>query len=405
MNEENELDDLFKGKLKQPEEHSAYNEMDWSSMEQLLDEKKGKRVVIYWLRYAGIAAALVLMLGSWWFLSDRKSPVPMGQGLTHHGKKPGNITNGGAPSPKIVQPQSAETPFTIAKDSHHHDANNGNKPIFYPSVANTQPTVKPVVHLADSSANITPGEQLNALELNAYQGLPAINPTDEPTISYTLSSRPGNNAGVKKPVVKTKAPFRPRYAITVWAAPDENSVGGFQESKLGDNVGLLFSAGILKKLTISTGALYSNKPYLTGFANYHTDHQFAVSPDYVNADCHMLDIPLNIGYQVYSKRQNTFSIGTGLSSYIMLHQSFTFDYANANAQSPAAYTVPGTSGYYFGILNLNATYQRRLTSRVSFSLQPYFKLPLTNVGYSQVHLQSTGIAAGLSWDIGSSLKP
>jgi cytoskeletal protein RodZ len=404
MNEENEIDDLFKGKLKQPDEHSAYNEMDWSSMEELLDEKKKRRLGVFWLRSLSVAAALVLMLGGWWLFSGRKNLAPgVPEPLAHVAKPNHTGSNGGAILQKPAQAPHVAKPEQIASYNH---AQSGVRPVFSPSAVLPGNATEPVVPLADNLQSNSANRDEYALDLIARQARSlATQQLDEPTIKYTLSSRLHKDTGVKKPTLKTKASFMPHYALTVWAAPDENSVGGFQDSKPGDNVGLLFSAEIFKKVTISTGALYSDKPYSTDFSNYHTGDQFPVSPDYVNADCHMLDIPLNIGYQVYSRHQNTFSIGTGLSSYIMLHQSFTFDYANPNVTGPVTYNVPGASGYYFGILNINATYQRRLTPRVGFSIQPYIKLPLSNVGYSQVHLQSTGIAAGLSWDISSSLKP
>jgi hypothetical protein len=119
----------------------------------------------------------------------------------------------------------------------------------------------------------------------------------------------------------------------------------------------------------------------------------------------MLDIPLNIGYQVFNKHQNKIIIGTGLSSYIMLHESYKFSYASASAAGPASYTVANSNGYYFGVLNLNATFERRLNSKVGVDIQPYIKLPLTNIGYSQVRLQTTGIAVGLHWNLNSLTKP
>ena len=164
--------------------------------------------------------------------------------------------------------------------------------------------------------------------------------------------------------------------------------------------------GLSRKFSISTGAIYSVKPYVTNFENYHTLYHFPTNPVNVTADCRMLDVPLNLGYQIYNRHQNSITVGTGLSSYIMLHENYKFNYANTYySVGPAQYTVPNSSGYYFGILNLNATFQHQVSSKVGFSVQPYFKLPLSNIGYSQVRLQTTGVALGLTWNLNSFSRP
>ena len=149
------------------------------------------------------------------------------------------------------------------------------------------------------------------------------------------------------------------------------------------------------------GIIYSAKPYTTGFQNYHTPYTFATNPSNVTADCRMLDIPLNIGYQVFNRYNTKISIGGGLSSYIMLHQNFTFNYSYGSVGGPSNYNVQGSSKYLFGVANLNATYERQINSKFGLSLQPYLKLPLTNIGYSKVRLQTTGVAVGLTWNLNS----
>jgi hypothetical protein len=117
----------------------------------------------------------------------------------------------------------------------------------------------------------------------------------------------------------------------------------------------------------------------------------------------MIDIPLNVDYQVFNKQHNKISVGTGLSSYIMLSENYTFNY-NPYASGPAGFSVPHSDKYFFSILNLSATYQRQLNSKVGVSLQPYYKVPLEKIGYSQVRLQTTGVAFGVIWNLNTPSK-
>ena len=89
----------------------------------------------------------------------------------------------------------------------------------------------------------------------------------------------------------------------------------------------------------------------------------------------------------------------------MLHESYKFNYADTYQTGPSSYTVPGINKYFFGVLNLNATYEHRINSKFGISFQPYLKLPLSNIGYSQVHLQSTGVAVGVTWNLNPFSKP
>jgi hypothetical protein len=59
----------------------------------------------------------------------------------------------------------------------------------------------------------------------------------------------------------------------------------------------------------------------------------------------------------------------------------------------------------FSIMNLQATYERKINSNVGLSLQPYLKIPLSDIGYSKVKVQTFGVAVGLNWNINSLTKP
>jgi hypothetical protein len=201
---------------------------------------------------------------------------------------------------------------------------------------------------------------------------------------------------------KTQALFKRRFVGGVIGASDISGAGSFKQGKVGSKAGLVFAAGVSQKFTISTGAVYSSTPYSAGYDNFTLPYQPKTSPVSLSANCQMLDIPINIGYQVYNQGKNMISLGTGLSSYIMLQQDYNFVYSSSSGIAPKDYSVPNSSSYLFKILNLNATYERQISSKAGITIQPYLKLPLADIGYSQVKLQTTGIAVGLSWNLDSS---
>jgi hypothetical protein len=216
-----------------------------------------------------------------------------------------------------------------------------------------------------------------------------------------------------KSTIRQNPGSRPIFAIGVVASSDLNGVNSsFQQTKIGGNFGATFSVTV-KKWTISTGAQYDIKPYLTNFDNYHTAYKFPTNPTSVHADCRMLDIPINVNYQVYRQKANSITIGTGLSSYFMLREDYQFNYGNGSAYGyggsaptgPAHYTVINKNHNILSVLNIDATYTHQINSKFGVTVQPYTKVPLSDVGASQVRLQSTGVAFGINWNINASSKP
>ncbi|SHN27784.1 hypothetical protein [Mucilaginibacter sp. OK098] len=437
MNTENEkrLDDLFKKKLDDPVDEIRYEEGDWDALEEMLGKPKRKGISYLWPILSGIAAMLLLLLGWWAFRPKNGDKSTKDQVQMAVQRKTADTTVNGQAT---AQPKATDTAMNkeAAAGSKAQDQTKEQKAVQQP-LAPVQKTPynvnyalknknqKPVLGLSpgrsqkdtivEKRIGIDMSNNRVDAELMAINAAPVFNPGSmadqqvkqidlhKPAYSPTTGPATAKNSNKVKP----KAGFRPQYALSVVAAPDLNGVGSFQQSKVGTNIGMTFAVGVSRKLTISTGALYSVKPYITNFNNYNTGagYKWAVEPLNVTADCRMLDIPLNVGYQVYHKRQDKISIGTGLSSYLMLHESYKFTYQYGGSTGPLNYTVPNPGKYFFGIVNLNATYERQINSKVGISVQPYMKLPLSNVGYSQVKLQTTGVAVGLSWNLNSLTKP
>lgn len=426
-----ELDDFFRKGLQDPVD-PVFRENDWGALEQMLEKSKKPKGIVYWLPYISSAAAVLLLFLGWWAFR----PKPAVQSQTQIAVQRHKPAGQGSPLASNQQP-------ALRNQSASHLAEQGQ----IAKTTVTRPTSKGNAEPSPAGTRTgLPGAIKNTLHSYPYERLVAVKQikkestepnsvnrefamlsiaSPKPDFENEVASQPvissrnlpnGNDANLPsqmKPANKVKISsrpaFHPQYALTVLAAPDLNGVGSFQQSKVGTNVGLQFSAGLSKKFSITTGVIYSVKPYLTNFDNYHTLYKFPVTPLNITADCRMLDIPLNIGYQVYNKHQNRISIGTGLSSYLMLHENYTFNYATTSHSygytSPTNYTVPNSKSYLMGVFNLNATYERPISSKIAIAVEPYLKLPLTNIGYSQVRLQSTGVAVGLKWNLNSLAKP
>ncbi len=413
MNNEKDqkLYDLFKKKLEDPVNEAGFREIDWDALEKKLNKHTKPKGKIFWLPVISSIAALLLLFLGWWLIRPKINGDIMHNKLQAVFKlKTDTVSkyNQQLVTDKQIKPVHSNyvlKPRTYKHNNvdklslalsitgnHFDNENNSQKNILNRQTPQILEALSQVVNVVENGLIISPITASTQIPKSAFDAI-------------KNSPAPKND----KTKIRMQTAFRPQYSLSVLAAPDINGVGSFQQSEIGTNFGLLLYASVSKKFTISTGVLYSVKPYVSGFANYPSKVFFTQTPDNISADCKMLDIPLNIGYMVYKKHQNKVSFGTGFSSYIMLHEAYTFNYKNLNynstTTSPLNYTVPTSNKYFFGVLNINATYEHQLNSKVGLSIQPYLKLPLTNIGYGQVRLQTTGIAVGLSWNLNSTSKP
>lgn len=424
--DKNRLDELFKKGLENASPDLNYHEPDWDDMEQLLDAGKKQRGIIYWLPRLGAVAAVLLVFLGWWFFK----PSAVNQQQLAVKQQPAHIP--------VITDKSSMASSTSEKTTVSHQQSGGIKkpevPSGYAHIEHQsvpeKPTYYPLKTAVDqlaadenqaiatagaTAANTAPQKQVSPLDSinnKAYlykntipakniEGLANANLDHDQTV--TPAPEEATEVKVKKTSVKRDG-YKPQFGVTVLASPDINGAGSFQQSQVGANLGLLFSVNITPKLSISTGASYSRKPYETNFSNYHTNYKFKTDPSNVYADCRVLDIPLNIDYKLYSKSRNSFSIGSGLSSYLMLKEQYSYNY-DVPGSGPAGYTVRNRNQHILGVLNLNATYERALNSRFSLAAEPYLKIPLTNIGSSQVRLRSAGVALGFRWNINQSITP
>jgi len=241
------------------------------------------------------------------------------------------------------------------------------------------------------------------------------NPVFADSISSVLPGTPAvidrkKNIGPAIPSKKTTrsnpSPGR-RLAISVLAAPDLNSTDNISSGgRLGGNFGLQFSMQLSKRFSISSGASYAIKPYQTSsayykpqVANWWANHFGSLGkPEEVTANCKVLDIPLNINYKLMNNQGSSLAIGGGLSSYFMLNETYHFSFANSSVGT-STFEINNRNQHLLGLINLNATYERKVNNRFGILVQPYLKLPVSQIGFGQVDLKSAGVALGLSWNI------
>jgi hypothetical protein len=394
-----DIDQVFREGLNPDDDLLVYQEVDWLKLKKRLDGNAQKRRGVFWLtRMGGVAALILLFLAIRIFLPERQNQNIQQAEVQQNDQKLQQKQIKPIVSPEVQQNvgRAKSVSGTLLAQ---------NKPL-----GRQLPKRRQILQALEkennnrdtiwdnnlSISNAKPEQKLSREDKD--NGLPDVVKPVEQKRSATDESLFGPND--KPNEIPEPENLARKLTLSVLAAPDYNGVNNLNNASIGDNFGLMVTFKIAKNWSFSTGGIYAKKLYETGFSNYSPlkniwDEYY---PKSVYADCRVLDIPLNISYSLVAGKNTTISFGTGISSYIMLREDYRFSYEEQDSNTAIAYHVVNENQHWLSVLNLQATFERRINSKVSIGLQPYMKIPMSKIGFAGVKLQSLGMAVVLNWN-------
>ena len=364
MKNENEIDELFKRSLAEPD--IPFNELHWEKMEDKLNAARSRRLVPIWLKTAGgIAAAVLIVL---LFVLPEKQNIIQEHKIT---KQSGNQQH-----PSVLHPAS-EIDSTLTAKVVVVARNAGKR------LRSTDESGSGVQlpQLVSPLAPVQLAEQFASIIIDTTHLVTRL-----PAQTSTFTKKQVES------IVKTGSPF----VLSIIAAPDISSSPRNLGAKLSKNIGVLGSYAVSKRLSFTTGVVYAIKRYDYGGESIGSYGKFSKSWK-IDADCRVLDIPLNVNYQLFSKGNNAISINTGISSYIMLNEKYKqIDNEGAGAPKISVSEIVNRNQHVFGVANLSISFNRKVSSNLNIGIQPFLKLPLTGLGEYDTRLRSAGVAVSLN---------
>jgi len=439
MNKDNDIDQLFKDGLNDPE--IPFNEMNWEKMERKLDVQEKKRVIPMWVYTAGgIAAALVISL---YFYSapvtlDKQAiKVPVTEHVVKPGKEVAPVI--GTDSSKIQLPADKirlKPGVYAEKGLQTALAYTGEVKQVVPvlpfgtAVLNSGTTV--INPGSVENVPVTMGINSGSIEsvpvaTNPVTTVPAGNmiakskqPVAIETDSAILVRKANALAHSKDPLERVNAneiarsvknkmesTIQPKndLILSAMAAPDMSFTKDSKPSKVSSNVGVLATYAFTSKISMTSGAVYSRKFYNSGGTTPQSSSYLPGSDWQVSADCNVLDIPLNVNYKIFNKKKLSVSLNTGLSSYFMLKEKYQFTTGQGDAQKVSNLELNNQNQHLFGIANVSVSFDHQITPAVSVGVQPFAKLPLTGIGYGDASLKSAGVSFSLNIGLFPAKKP
>lgn len=216
-------------------------------------------------------------------------------------------------------------------------------------------------------------------------------PVAEPTVAYLPPAPP--------PVVKKKESAEPPVALQkglstrVIATPDLSFISSSEMLKNPRlALGAMLEYRFARRWSIQVGVIKSDKVYTATGEQYKWPEIWnsqKARPTEVAANCKVLDIPINIRFDVLEGRRSRWFVSSGVSSYKMMNERY--DYTYPPHSYPKWMNWEGSTGnYWMGILNASVGVERQIGRNFSLQVEPFWKIPMAEVGFGKIKLQTSG---------------
>lgn len=396
-----------------------FQEKDWNRMESLLDkhlpQEKKKRPFLFWLVFLLLVGIPVLLM-----LTTYKRPpdlvaekigspakAPSGNPPAVQNSLPAPEISGKIKSPAneplISKTSSVQKPLFSSQPEKQREQQRREEKTFIatslPARESNEPSISLKTSTATGETTSTKGETTVAQSnttINA-QAVPAP-ATDTAVKNDTVAAKDNPPSKEEEPVAKSK-PRKSNKAgklqINFSAGPDLSMVGVNKTGQWKMQYGIGLSYALSKRWQIRTGFLASRKLYTADSSDYHPPKNFwnyYPNLQKIDADCLVFEIPLNVVYTFPAVKKHQWFVSAGVSSYLMKEENYEYYYKSSWGQ-PAyrSWSTENENKHFLSILQLSGGYQYNFSERFSLMAEPYFKVPLSGVGFGKVKLNNTGV--------------
>lgn len=439
------LEQFFRKAASSPD--VPFNEEDWKKLEARLDaqdalisgvKKTGSKVV------SAVVISIVLLFTAGLIVNDRYDFIPLGQ-LTHDENVPGEkIETPGANSDAISGNTVEEKQTGADNDGRVNGVSPDVKELSVREEASDD-----IDKLSDDRV-LPPTTPFASLELTESRDIRA---SDRPERIGAEGSVPGSagvieikdeqilrdfmhrtpvlalehkqkaivelpgaeevETGEAESVVNKEEPVSdqedrvatPRLSLLLSFAPDFSGTSLGQYSAPGKAFGAMIHYHIGNRWSVSAGVIKNNKQYTgdgedyqppAGYWKYYTNGKVPAS---IYGACDVLEFPIMVQYQLMHKGKNKLLAGAGTSSYLMLKESYQYQFDEPNPGARERWDSRSSSRFLMNMVNLTIGYERQVLPGFMIGIEPYVKIPIEKIGWCNLKLFSTGASVTMRYTI------
>ncbi|MDZ7605548.1 MAG: outer membrane beta-barrel protein [Cyclobacteriaceae bacterium] len=192
---------------------------------------------------------------------------------------------------------------------------------------------------------------------------------------------------------ESKKQFRGYFILGAGYGPDFSTVGMDNFIAPGARWKIDLGYAFSSRFQLQSGVIIVNNKYEAYGDEYHAPDRYWQNgevPDEVYGECKMIDIPLNLRYNVITSGRHRAFVTSGISTYFLTKEDYNFNYYEDYPYSPDYWGTDKTSVYPFSIVNFSAGYEYMLKGRGSFQIEPFMKIPTGGVGWEMSDTEYPG---------------
>lgn len=200
--------------------------------------------------------------------------------------------------------------------------------------------------------------------------------------------------------LRERPPYR--LLLSVAGAPELTAVRARALTRPGTTIGATVEYRFTTRLRVRSGMFQSTKLYTARGSDYRPPSSYwtwRVPIDRIEADCRILEIPLDLRYELRQRPGYSLFASAGLTSLLMRDEQYTYEYTQNGQYKERTWSLARGSNHPFSVLNLSVGYERALGKRWAAQAEPFVKLPLSGVGFGKIPLRSAGVSLGLKYGL------
>ncbi|RXK82790.1 outer membrane beta-barrel protein [Filimonas effusa] len=319
-----------------------------------------------------------------------------GQGLTAGRPNTGNSYPAGGQPPKPVKP---------AVEQVHYK----KQPVIIPTTGSVQTERNRFVHQpqpvgelpatvkANQQALILPERETIAQHIDTNRQVTG-QATVKGNTQDTITGFSGKPVSDGKAVLKNekKSAAKGWYAGFI-VSPDLSMVKWQRPGKPGYGLGIIAGYSFSKRLSVETGLLWDRKYYYSTGEHLNPEK---VPPNWnildIDGWCRMFEIPVQARYTFSIRKQHSWYVNAGLSSYIMNRENYDYTYNRYGTIAKGNVIYDNETRNWFSVIHTGIGYERRLGKMGNMRIEPYVKIPVTGLGWGGLPITSFGLNIGIT---------
>jgi hypothetical protein len=169
----------------------------------------------------------------------------------------------------------------------------------------------------------------------------------------------------------------------------------------GLSAGLLAGIHLNTRLAIESGFNLSSKYYASAGEYFDMSKISASMPSgmkliRVQSKINVVEIPINLKYDVFKGKKGNVFVSGGISSYILTNEKNQYQASLNGNNEIMTGNYPEHQNYFAAAMNASAGYEYKPGKNVNLRIEPYFQIPMKTIGMGSMHVVSAGVYLGIT---------